>query len=132
MPESHKAERARARKQNVAAGIGDADGRNVRVKDAVPMGKCTQCGQEIRLTKTNVEAKAHADGKHGGVTFDVCFPTATAVAAELALGGKGKKEPKVKDKGPSKAQRKKQAEGDLAGLLDEGLSIGKKKGGKKK
>ena len=65
MPESHKAEKRRLQKANRAEGIGDENGRIMRVKDEKPKGKCTVCNQEITFTKTNTEAKAHAEGKHG-------------------------------------------------------------------
>ena len=70
MPESHKAEKKRMQKANREAGIGDESGRIVRVKDEKPKGRCTVCQQEIVFTRTNTEAKAHAEGKHGS-TMDV-------------------------------------------------------------
>jgi hypothetical protein len=39
--------------------------------------KCTNCGQEIRETKKNIEAKSHWESRHNpGFTFAQCFPTA--------------------------------------------------------
>ena len=70
MPESHKAEKKRMQKANREAGIGDESGRIVCVKDEKPKGRCTVCQQEIVFTRTNTEAKAHAEGKHGS-TMDV-------------------------------------------------------------
>ncbi len=39
--------------------------------------KCSNCGQEIRETKKNIEAKSHWESRHNpGFTFAQCFPTA--------------------------------------------------------
>lgn len=39
--------------------------------------KCTNCGQEIRETKKNIEAKSHWESRHHpAFTFAQCFPTA--------------------------------------------------------
>mmetsp|Transcript_3775 Transcript_3775/g.7347 ORF Transcript_3775/g.7347 Transcript_3775/m.7347 type:complete len:140 (-) Transcript_3775:962-1381(-) len=139
MPESHKAERARARKANKAAGIGDENGRiPARVKAEAIMSKCTVCAQSMKITKTNTELRQHAENKHGK-TLGICFPDAEAAAKELASkpakggkgggGGGGEKQAQ----GKSKAQKKKDAAAGLDDLLSAGLSgVGKKaKGGKK-
>ena len=85
MPESHKAERRRVQKANRAAGIGDENGRiPARVKEPPKMANCTICQQEMKITKTNTELKAHAESKHGK-TLEDCFPGAAAIAAELAF-----------------------------------------------
>ena len=84
MPEGHKAEKARQRNYNKEAGIGDKDGRIVRVKAAAVMLKCTACLQELKATKTNSELRAHAEGKHAKTLLE-CFPTAETVAAELLV-----------------------------------------------
>ena len=84
MPESHKAEKKRIQKANREAGIGDEAGRIVRVKDEKPKGRCTVCQQEIVFTRTNTEAKAHAEGKHGS-TMDVWSVIIVAARA----GGRG-------------------------------------------
>ena len=77
MPESHKAEKKRIQKANRAAGIGDESGRIVRVKDAKPTGRCTICQVEITFTKTNTEAKAHAESKHNS-TIEAWYDRARA------------------------------------------------------
>ena len=60
---------------NRAAGIGDENGRlPARVKAAEVLAKCTVCSHEIRMTKKNVEAKAHFESKHPTSTFATCFP----------------------------------------------------------
>mmetsp|Transcript_23178 Transcript_23178/g.66911 ORF Transcript_23178/g.66911 Transcript_23178/m.66911 type:complete len:134 (-) Transcript_23178:251-652(-) len=133
MPESHKAERARARKANLAAGIGDKDGRiPARVKAEAKMSLCTVCQFPMKITKTNTELKQHAENKHGK-TLAVCFPDAEKVAEELLAalkGGKGKGG--AAQQGKSKAQKKKDAVDGLDDLLSAGLSVGKKKKGGKK
>lgn len=45
-----------------------------RVKAEEKMAKCTVCGQEIRVTKTNTEHKTHFENRHGTSTFAACFP----------------------------------------------------------
>ena len=60
-----------------------------RVKAEAEMGKCTICSTEIRLTKTNTEARTHADSRHPNSTFALCFPgafdpTAVVAAAPVA------------------------------------------------
>lgn len=132
MPESNAAAKKRQQKQNRAMGIGDEQGRMVRVKEPPKLVKCTVCQQEMKITKTNTELSAHAVGKHSS-TLEACFPGADAVAKELLAAG-GKKDT---GKGPgggggggdTKAQRKAKADAGLDGLLDAGLST-KKKGKK--
>jgi hypothetical protein len=131
MPESNKAAKRRIQKANRAAGIGDENGRLVRVKDPPKMAKCTVCNHELKITKTNTELKFHAEGKHGK-TLDECFPGAAAIAQEMiaataALKGGGKK---GSTGGITKAERKKKEADGLDDLLSAGLSIGKKKGKK--
>lgn len=88
MPASGKMLRSRQQAENRANGIGDEQGRlPSRVKPAEVMIKCSVCGQEIRATKTNVEAKTHWDSRHPTTTFAACFVGAfdpTAVAAPAA------------------------------------------------
>ena len=88
MPASGKMLKNKAQKANREAGIGDAQGRlPSRVKAAEVNGRCTKCFVEIRMTKTNTEAKMHCDSKHPGVAFAECFPgqfDPTAVAAAPA------------------------------------------------
>jgi hypothetical protein len=45
-----------------------------RVKAEEKMAKCTVCGQEIRVTKTNTEHKTHFENRHATSTFASCFP----------------------------------------------------------
>ena len=90
MPASGKMLKSRQQAANRAAGIGDEQGRlPSRVKAVEVMVKCTNCGQEIRATKTNTEARQHAESKHPTFTFAMCFPgafdpTAPVVAATAA------------------------------------------------
>ena len=130
MPEGHKAERARARKQNIAAGIGDENGRIVRVKAAAPVSKCIHCQKELTITKSNTELKVHSENKHK-MCIEACFPGAEAIAADLQkVGGKGK-ESKAQ---PAKGKKKKESKEDLDALFAVGMSGGpgaKKKKGKK-
>mmetsp|Transcript_1603 Transcript_1603/g.1957 ORF Transcript_1603/g.1957 Transcript_1603/m.1957 type:complete len:134 (-) Transcript_1603:118-519(-) len=133
MPESHKAERRRAQKQNVAAGIGDENGRIPhRVKAEAKIAKCVICQQEFTITKSNTELKVHAENKHGK-TIEVCFPGAEAIAADMQKAG-GKKGKETKSES-SKAKKKASTKIDLDALLDAGISGGpgakKKKGSKK-
>ena len=135
MPESHKAERARARKQNLAAGLGDESGRMpARVKAEAQMGVCAVCQANLKITKTNTEIRQHAENKHGK-TLAECFPDAEKIAEEMLAaqksGGKGGKGGAAKQ-GKNKAQKKKDAADGLDDLLSAGLSgIGKKKKGGK-
>lgn len=126
MPESNKAARKRIQKANRAAGIGDENGRLVRVKDPPKKTVCTVCQQEMTITKTNTELKIHSESKHGK-TIDDCFPGASAVAAELlAAVSKGSK---TTTGGGGGGKKKKQDAAGLDALLDAGLSAGKKKNG---
>ena len=137
MPEGHKAERKRQQKQNIAAGIGDENGRIPhRIKADAQMVKCADCQQEMKITKTNTELKMHAENKHGK-TLAVCFPEAEGIAKEMAAavaGGGGKKGGKDGGKmmgGGGTKGKNKNSMADLDDLLAEGMSGGKKKGGKK-
>lgn len=131
MPESHKAENARRKKQNIAAGIGDESGRLVRVKAEAQMLSCAECQYELRVTKTNTELKLHSENKHGK-TIDICFPTAEAMSADMRNAATGGKKGKDAQAGSGKA--KKASKEDLDALLFAGVSGGpgaKKKKGKK-
>ena len=133
MPESHKAENARRKKQNIAAGIGDENGRIApRVKAEAKIARCIECQAELKITKTNTELKLHSENKHGK-TIDICFPGAEAISAEMknsvAGGKKGKDAKASSGKGGKKASKE-----DLDDLLMGGLTGGpgaKKKKGKK-
>jgi Zinc-binding len=132
MPESNAAAKKRQQKANRAAGIGDEQGRLVKVKDPPKMSMCTVCHLEMKITKTNTELKAHATSKHNS-TLDACFPGAAATAEEmiaLATGGKGKQgaaAAAATGKGPTKADKKAKDAAGLDDLLNAGLTGGKKK-----
>jgi hypothetical protein len=89
MPASGKMLKSRQQAANRAAGIGDADGRLPnRIKPTETNVKCSQCGMEIRATKTNTEARQHAESRHPAFTFAVCFVGAfDPTAAPPAAGG---------------------------------------------
>jgi Zinc-binding len=132
MPESNAAAKKRQQKANRAAGIGDEQGRLVKVKDPPKMSLCTVCHLEMKITKTNTELKAHASSKHNS-TLDACFPGAAATAEEMiaianrkvaagggVVGGKG-------GTGPTKAEKKAKDAAGLDDLLSAGLTAGKKR-----
>lgn len=130
MPESNAAAKRRIQKQNRANGIGDEQGRIVRVKDPPKMVKCTVCQMEMKITKTNTELTAHATSKHGK-TLEECFPGAKETAEEMiAALQKGKSGGSGDGGGMSKAQRKAKDAAGLDDLLNAGLAAGKKKGKK--
>jgi len=130
MPESNKAAKRRVQKANRAAGIGDEQGRIVREKEPPKMSSCTVCQQEMKITKTNTELKAHATSKHGK-TIEECFPGAKETAAELAAAVGGKGESKGSGGGGmTKAERKKKEAAGMDDMLSAGLNAGKKKGKK--
>lgn len=111
-------------------GIGDEQGRMVRVKDPPKLSKCTICQLELKITKTNTELTQHAQSKHGK-PLDECFPGATEAAEELkAAVGKGGNADNSQGQngGLTKAQKKKKTEAAMDDLLNAGLSSGKKKG----
>ncbi len=75
MPASNKMLKTRQHAANRAAGIGDEDGKlPARIKAPNVLVKCLKCLTEIRMTKTNTEAKAHAESRHPGIRFSECFP----------------------------------------------------------
>jgi hypothetical protein len=125
MPESHKAERRRVQKNNMLNGIGDETGRiPVRSKAPPPMGKCSICQFELKITKTNTELTAHALGKHDK-TIEECFPGAKEIADELLNASNALKAGKAVQ-GQPKAAKKKQSLAGLDDLLNAGLTSGKK------
>ena len=91
MPASNKMLKRREYAENKKQGIGDATGRlSHQTKAVTKMAKCTQCGLEVRCTKTNTELGAHATSKHSAHTFEVCFPgisSPATIAAENAAEG---------------------------------------------
>jgi Zinc-binding len=131
MPESNAAAKKRIQKQNRALGIGDEQGRIVRVKEPPKLSKCTKCQMEMKITKTNTELTAHADSKHNS-TLAECFPGAQEIAEELlAAVKKAASAPP-----PSKPKKGTSSTGAMDDLLNAGLTSGKKVatagGGKKK
>jgi hypothetical protein len=126
MPESHKAERRRVQKNNVLNGIGDETGRiPVRSKAPPPMGKCSICQFELKITKTNTELTAHALGKHAK-TMEECFPGAKDIAADLLNASNALKASKGSIQGQPKADKKKQSLAGIDDLLNAGLTSSKK------
>mmetsp|Transcript_19623 Transcript_19623/g.32147 ORF Transcript_19623/g.32147 Transcript_19623/m.32147 type:complete len:134 (-) Transcript_19623:151-552(-) len=133
MPESHKAENARRKKQNIAAGIGDENGRlPPRMKADAKMAQCIVCQAELKITKTNTELKLHSENKHGK-TIDVCFPGAEAVSAEMKNSVAGGSTGNGGKAGSGKGSKKVTKE-NLDDLLMAGMAGGpgaKKKKGRK-
>ena len=133
MPESHKAENARRKKQNIAAGIGDENGRlPPRIKADAKMAQCIVCQAELKITKTNTELKLHSENKHGK-TIDVCFPGAEAISAEMKNSAAGGTKGNGGKAGSGKGSKKVTKE-NLDDLLMAGMAGGpgaKKKKGKK-
>ena len=132
MPESNKAAKKRIQRQNRLAGIGDENGRIVRVKDPPKLSNCTVCQQEMKITKTNTELKMHAESKHGK-TIEGCVPGAEKIAEEMkaALQGKGGSSSGGGGQGGlTKAERKKKEAAAFDDMLSAGLTAGKKKGKK--
>mmetsp|Transcript_7505 Transcript_7505/g.9783 ORF Transcript_7505/g.9783 Transcript_7505/m.9783 type:complete len:130 (-) Transcript_7505:336-725(-) len=129
MPESNAAAKKRLQKQNRADGIGDDQGRLVRVKEPPKMSQCTVCQMELKITKTNTELTAHSAKCKS--TLDECFPGAKEVAEELlALTKKKGGKVETGGGGPTKAEKKAKASAGMDDLLSAGLSTGKKKGKK--
>jgi hypothetical protein len=122
-------EKNRMQKANRAAGIGDENGRMVRVKDAAQMANCAICKFELKVTKTNAELKAHSEGKHSK-TLDECFPGAAAISLDLqAKAGKQTSGSHKGKDGPTKKEQKSKDAAGLDDMLSAGLG-GKKKGKK--
>lgn len=86
---------------------------------------------ELKVTKTNTELTAHAT--KCGLTLEVAFPGATALAAELIAKSAGGKKGKDKGNAPAGGGKKgKASAADLDDLFSAGLSVSdKKKKGKK-
>jgi len=75
MPASKKDLKKNQQKKNVAAGIGDAQGRlPSQTKAEVVMATCSICKQQIRMIKKNEQAKVHVQSKHSNKAFTDCFP----------------------------------------------------------
>ena len=129
MPASGKMLKSRQQAENRANGIGDEQGRlPSRVKAPEVMLKCTMCGQEIRATKTNTEAKSHWDSKHPQSTFAVCFvgafdptiPVASSATASVATANPVPELGGLKIAAPV-AEKKKKPKEDLS-FLDAALA----------
>ena len=130
MPESNAAAKKRQFRQNKASGLGDENGRLIRVKEPPKMSLCTVCHLEMKITKTNTELTAHSTSKHGK-PLEECFPGAKETALELiALVQKDKAGGSDTAAGTTKAARKASSTAGLDDLLNAGLSAGKKKGSK--
>ena len=117
------------------------DAKNGVVRDELALRKaanakadvhCTVCAVAFKLTKRNVDQRAHVESKHPGKTFAECFPECVAHEKALAEGGGS-----ASNKNPNKGGvgktggKKKSKDEDLSALLSEGLSVGGKKKGKK-
>jgi len=75
MPASKKDIKKLKQKANVAAGIGDKDGKIAsNVKEAQVMVACSICKQQIRMVKKNEQARVHVESKHPGKKFEELFP----------------------------------------------------------
>ena len=131
MPGSHKVARAKEMKANREAGIGNEKGQIVRVKAPEVMVKCTVCGQELRMTKSNTEAHMHWTQKHPTNLFDSCFPGQTFTLKDGQADAKPKLDvDKVKaeareaksleEGGVAKDEKKKKKKEDLS-FLDAAL-----------
>jgi hypothetical protein len=87
---------------------------------------------QIKLTKTNTEARQHAENKHGS-TLILCFTNADEAAASLldksggpAKGATGKLLGNNKG-GQTKKEAKKKNADNMLDMLDAGLATKKKK-----
>ena len=72
------------------------DAKNGVVRDELALRKaanakadvhCTVCAVAFKLTKRNVDQRAHVESKHPGKTFAECFPECVAHEKALAEGG---------------------------------------------
>jgi len=99
--------KSREQAKNKAAGIGDKDGRLPSKPAAVQnFVNCTVCCGELKMTKSNIDAKIHCESKHPGVPFAQCFPgqfdpTAPAVVEAAAAAAA----PVKAVQGPGKAKK---------------------------
>lgn len=125
MPASKKMLASRQKAENRANGIGDEEGRlPARVKAAEVKAKCSLCGLEIRVTKTNTEIKQHHESKHPSSLFAEVFPT-VSLDAPVASAASGSSSTGTSAPAPEK---KKAPKSDLS-FLDDALkpASGKKK-----
>ena len=85
MPASKKMLKSREQAKNRELGLGDEQGRLAgREKKEEKNATCTVCKSQIRMTKTNTEAKQHAESRHSDKTYEECFPECVAAAAAAA------------------------------------------------
>ena len=101
-----------------------------RVKAEEKMAKCTVCGQEIRVTKTNTEHKTHFENRHGTSTFAACFPgifdpTAAPLPTATVESAAGGSSTSAVAAEPVKPKKKKEDLSFLDAALDS--KAGKKK-----
>jgi hypothetical protein len=129
MPASHKMLKSREQAQNRANGIGDEQGRMPsRVKDPEVKARCTVCSLEIRVTKKNIEAKAHWESRHPTITYAACWPglfDPSAPAAPSTDDATSAAPAAAAAAAPAAAPKKKAAQ-DLS-FLDAALDPKKKK-----
>lgn len=86
MPASKKMLKSREQAKNRELGLGDEQGRLAgREKKEEKNATCTVCKTQIRMTKTNTEAKQHAESRHSDKSYDECFPECVAAAAAAAV-----------------------------------------------
>ena len=137
MPGSDKVLKRREQRANREAGIGDAQGRLVRQKEANRMEACFICKTTIRMTAKNVEARQHAESRHTDKTFEYCFP----VEAKLVEDSKAQEEadrlsqqntPKPASSPKKKTKAEKEAEAVAERLANAGGRESKAKKKKKK
>lgn len=77
MAKSKKDIKKAQQKADADAGITTRDPRVAeKLAKANLTASCTICMMEIKLTKTMVEAKQHAESKHPKSTYEICFPAA--------------------------------------------------------
>ena len=131
MPASSKMLKSREQAKNRAAGIVDKDGRMPSKPAPVQnFVNCAVCMGELKMSKSNADARIHCDSKHPTHTFAQCFPgqfDPTVVAAAAPAAAEAAK-PAVQVQGPGKAKKS-----DDMSFLQEALAAQPgKKGNKKK
>jgi hypothetical protein len=126
MPASSKMLKSREQAKNRAAGVGDKDGKMPHKPAAVQnFVNCTVCCGQLKMSKSNIDAKIHCESKHPGVPFAQCFPGQFDPTApvEVAVAEK----PVAQVQGPGKAKKVQ----DMSFLQDALTAQPAKKGGKK-
>merc|ERR1711957_718170 len=74
MPLGGKALKKREQNANAKADIVTDDLANRKQAAAKEDVKCSICSQSFKVTKKNVDQKAHAESKHPKSTKEECFP----------------------------------------------------------